>query len=34
LRKTTPAELQPILDDVAQSPERSTLFWWLCEHHD
>lgn len=34
MHKITPTELQPILDDVAQSPERSTLFWWLREHHD
>lgn len=34
MRKTKHSQLQPILDDVAQSPERSTLFWWLSENHD
>jgi len=34
MRKTTSSDIQSFLDDVAHSPERSTLFWWLSEHHD
>jgi len=34
MRKTMSSDIQSFLDDVAHSPERSTLFWWLSEHHD
>lgn len=34
MRNTSSSDIQAFLDDVARSPERSTLFWWLSEHHD
>jgi hypothetical protein len=30
---TDPKGLRAVLREISQSPERSTLFWWMVEHH-